>query len=69
MNVSLYLRVTCSIICELLSGVLLINGMIGKKEKIPKLWAIAFVIVAVMYILIVPNDLTTECYVLTLLYV
>lgn len=69
MNVSLYVRVTCSVICELLSGVLLINGLIGKKEEIPKLWTIAFVIIAAAYILIVPNGLTTGCYVLTLLYV
>lgn len=69
MNVSLYLGVTCSIICELLSGVFLINGLIGKKEKIPKFWTVAFVIVAAIYILIVPNSLTTGCYVLTLLYI
>lgn len=69
MNVLLYLEVACSVICELLSGVFLINGLIGKKEKIPKLWAIAFVIVAAIYILIVPDNLTTGAYFLTVLYV
>lgn len=33
MNLTLYLGVACSILCELLSGVLLINGLLGKEEK------------------------------------
>lgn len=69
MNLSLYLVVTCSILCELLSGVLLINGLTGREKKVPKRWAVAFVIVAVLFILIVPSNLAAGCYVLTLLYV
>lgn len=69
MNLALYLGVACSILCELLSGVLLINGLQGKEEKFPKQWAIAFVIMALVYILFVPDGLTTGSYVLTLLYV
>lgn len=69
MNLTLYLGVACSILCELLSGVLLINGLLGKEEKIPKLWTVAFVTIAVAYILLVPDGLTTGSYVITLLYV
>ncbi len=68
MNLSLYLVVACSILCELLSGVLLINRLTGEEKKIPKRWALAFAIVAALYILIVPNNLAAGCYVLTLLY-
>lgn len=69
MNLTLYLGVVCSIICELLSGVLLINGLLGREQMIPKSWALAFVTIAVAYILLVPDGLTTGSYVLTLLYV
>lgn len=69
MNLALYLGVVCSIICELLSGVLLINGLLGKDEKIPKLWAIAFVTIVAAYLLMVPDGLTTGSYCFTLLYV
>lgn len=68
MNLSLYLVVTCSILCEMLLGVILINGLSGNEKKIPKRWAIAFVIVTTLYILIVPSNLATGCYVLALLY-
>ena len=69
MNALLHLGVACPIMCELLSGVFLINGLTGEKERIPKLWAIAYVIVTTIYILIVPDNLTTGSYFLTVLYV
>lgn len=69
MNVSLYLGKACAVLCELLSGVFLVDGLTGKKEKIPKLWAMVFVITAEIYILIVPNNLMSGSYLLLALYI
>ena len=69
MNASVYLGIAGATACELISAVFLTNGLIGKNEKIPKLWAMAFVIIATIYILIVPSNLTTGSYLLLILYI
>lgn len=68
MNASVYLGIAGAVVCELISAVFLINGLIGKNEKIPKLWAIVFVIITAVYILIVPSNLTTTAYLLLIIY-
>lgn len=69
MNLALYLLLACSILCELLSGVLLINGLLGEGASVPKRWAAAFIVISLAYILIVPAGLTTGSYIVTFLYV
>ena len=69
MNLALYLGLACSILCELLSGVLLIKGLLGEEAGIPKRWASAFIVISLAYILIVPAGLTTGSYIFTFLYI
>lgn len=58
-----------AIMLELLSSIIIINSLIGKKERIPFVWAIIFVLVVTGYIVFVPDEWVNGCYLLTLLYV
>lgn len=58
-----------AIMLELLFSIIIINSLLGKKEKIPLIWAILFVIIVTGYIVFVPDEWVNGCYLLTLLYV
>lgn len=64
-----YITVTAAIILELLSSLLIINGLLGKGRKIPLIWAVTFVILSTGYFLFIPDPWVNGCYVLMLLYV
>ncbi|MCI8793642.1 MAG: GHKL domain-containing protein [Eubacterium sp.] len=65
----MYVSVAGAVVLELLCSVFLLNGLLGREEKIPRLWAILFVAVASVYILTVPDSWINGCYLITVLYV
>ena len=65
----IYVSVTGAVILELLCNIFLLNGLLGKRKKIPTFWAGIYVAAATVYIMIVPDSWTNACYVLTFLYV
>ena len=64
-----YVSVTGAIVLELLCNIFLLNGLLGKEKKIPIVWAVIYVFVTTVYIMVVPDGWTNTCYVFTLLYV
>lgn len=58
-----------AIMLELLFSIIIINSLLGKRKKIPLVWAILFVFVATGYIVFVPAEWVNGCYLLTFLYV
>ena len=65
----MYVSVAGAVVLELLCSVFLLNGLLGREEKIPRLWALLFVAVASVYILTVPDSWINGCYLITVLYV
>lgn len=64
-----YFVIIGAIILELLLSTIIINSLLGEKEKIPLFWAILFLLVATGYIIFVPAEWVNGCYLLTFLYV
>lgn len=64
-----YLLVAGATLLELLCTIFVINGLVGEKRKIPVINAIVFSVFTLMYVLLVPNVLTTGSYLIILLYV
>ena len=64
-----YLLVAGATLLELLCTIFVINGLVGEKRQIPVINAIVFSVFTLMYVLLVPNVLTTGSYLIILLYV
>lgn len=64
-----YISVAGAVVLELLCSIFILNGLLGREEKIPKRWAVLFVAVAAVYILTVPDSWINGCYLITVLYV
>lgn len=64
-----YLLLAATTALELLSSTFVANGLAGKEKTIPIFKTSIFVLVTVVYILMMPDTLTTGSYVLFLLYI
>lgn len=64
-----YVSVIGAIVLELLCNIFLLNGLLGKEKKIPIFWAVIYVTVTTVYIMVVPDGWTNACYVFIFLYV
>lgn len=64
-----YFLVAGATLLELLCTIFVINGLVGEKRQIPVINAIVFSVITLMYVLLVPNVLTTGSYLIILLYV
>ncbi len=64
-----YVSVISAIVLELLCSVLIINGLMGEERKIRVFEAGIFILVATIYITVLPAEWVNGCYILTLLYV
>ena len=64
-----YLLVAGATLLELLCTIFVIHGLVGEKRQLPVINAIVFSVFTLMYVLLVPNVLTTGSYLIILLYV
>lgn len=64
-----YLPEAASAVLELLGITFVVNGLVGRKRKIPIFKTLIFILVTVMYNLLAPDELTMGSYLLIFLYI